>query len=113
MNRQFSRSRIALAIKVAIAASLTTSIALAQDELDETVVTATRTPVALSSVGAPVIVITRNDIERTLANDVSELLQQHAGLEVARHGGQGQTTSLFMRGTDSNHTVVLIDGVLV
>ena len=111
MNRQFSRSRIALAIKVAIAASLTTSIALAQDELDETVVTATRTPVALSSVGAPVIVITRNDIERTLANDVSELLQQHAGLEVARHGGQGQTTSLFMRGTDSNHTVVLVDGV--
>ncbi len=101
------RSRVA----VAVAAALTTTAALAQDELEETVVTATRTPVALSSVGSPVIVITRNDIERTLANDVSELLQQHAGLEVARNGGQGQTTSLFTRGTESNHTVVLIDGV--
>ncbi len=107
MLARFIRSRVA----VAVAAALTTTAALAQDELDETVVTATRTPVALSSVGSPVIVITRNDIERTLAHDVSELLQQHAGLEVARNGGQGQTTSLFTRGTESNHTVVLIDGV--
>ncbi len=107
MYRKSIRSRVT----VSVAAALTTTAALAQDELDETVVTATRTPVALSSVGSPVIVITRNDIERTLANDVSELLQQHAGLEVARNGGHGQTTSLFTRGTESNHTVVLIDGV--
>ena len=66
-----------------------------------------------TSVGAPVIVITRNDIERSLASDVSELLQQHAGLEIARNGGPGQTTSLFTRGTESNHTVVLIDGVRI
>ena len=59
------------------------------------------------------IVITRNDIERSLASDVSELLQQHAGLEIARNGGPGQTTSLFTRGTESNHTVVLIDGVRI
>ena len=87
--------------------------AFAQDELDETVVTATRTPVALDAVGAPVIVITRSDIERSLASDVSELLQTHAGLEIARNGGPGQTTSLFTRGTESNHTVVLIDGVRI
>ena len=88
-------------------------LAFAQDELDETVVTATRTPVPLDAVGAPVIVITRNDIERSLASDVSELLQAHAGLEIARNGGPGQTTSLFTRGTESNHTVVLIDGVRI
>jgi vitamin B12 transporter len=99
-----------LAALVAAALPIT---APAQDELDETVVTATRTPVPLSSVGAPVIVITRGDIERSLARDVSELLAQHAGLEIARNGGRGQTTSLFMRGTDSNHTVVLVDGVRV
>lgn len=113
MLRQFTRSRVAVAIQATIAAVFTSTVAVAQDELDETVVTATRTPVALSSVGSPVIVITRNDIERSLANDVSELLQQHAGLEVARNGGQGQTTSLFTRGTESNHTVVLIDGVRI
>ena len=67
----------------------------------------------LDAVGAPVIVITRNDIERSLASDVSELLQTHAGLEIARNGGPGQTTSLFTRGTESNHTVVLVDGVRI
>ena len=88
-------------------------MAFAQDDLDETVVTATRTPVALDAVGAPVIVISRDDIERSLASDVSELLQAHAGLEISRNGGPGQTTSLFTRGTESNHTVVLIDGVRI
>ncbi len=95
-----------------VAAALPTA-GLAQDALEETVITATRTPVPLDSVGAPVIVISRDDIERSLASDVSELLAQHAGLEIARNGGPGQTTSLFVRGTDSNHTIVLVDGVRV
>jgi vitamin B12 transporter len=102
-------SRLALAI----AAALCSHTALAQDDLEETVVTATRTPVALDAVDAPVIVITRQDIERSLASDVSELLQRHAGLEIARNGAPGQTTSLFTRGTESNHTVVLVDGVRI
>ena len=102
-------SRFALAFAVACACNP----ALAQDELEETVVTATRTPVKLDALDAPVIVISRQDIERSMATDVSELLQHQAGLEVARNGGPGQTTSLFMRGTESNHTVVLVDGVRV
>jgi vitamin B12 transporter len=109
MNTYFRYSRLALAI----ASSLVSYQGLAQDDLEETVVTATRTPVPLDAVGAPVIVITRADIERSLAGDVSELLQTHAGLEIARNGGPGQTTSLFVRGTESNHTVVLIDGVRI
>jgi vitamin B12 transporter len=102
-------------VAAGVAAALTqiSLPAFAQDELEETVVTATRTPVPLDAVGAPVIVISRNDIERSLASDVSELLQGHAGLEISRNGGPGQTTSLFMRGTDSNHTVVLVDGVRI
>jgi len=109
MNFRFRFSPVA----IAVAAALTTTTTFAQDELEETIVTATRTPVPLDSVGAPVIVISRNDIERSLAGDVSELLQQHAGLEIARNGGPGQTTSLFTRGTESNHTVVLVDGVRI
>ena len=100
-------SRLTLAFAVACACNP----AFAQDELEETVVTATRTPVKLDALDAPVIVITRQDIERSMASDVSEILQHQAGLEIARNGGPGQTTSLFMRGTESNHTVVLIDGV--
>ncbi|MDF3020265.1 MAG: hypothetical protein K0Q92_1568 [Steroidobacteraceae bacterium] len=100
-------------LSAAIAAALFSSQSFAQDELEETVVTATRTPVPLDAVGAPVIVITRNDIERSLAGDVSELLHGQAGLEISRNGGRGQTTTMFMRGTDSNHTVVLVDGVRI
>jgi vitamin B12 transporter len=113
MNRNLRYSRVALAVAVSLVSSLISSPGFAQDDLEETVVTATRTPVPLDAVGAPVIVITRNDIERSLASDVSELLQTHAGLEIARNGGPGQTTSLFTRGTESNHTVVLIDGVRI
>jgi vitamin B12 transporter len=109
MNQKNLASRIALAVSAVCG----TSAVLAQDDLEETVVTATRTPRPLDSVGTPVIVITRNDIERSLATDVSELLQQQAGLEVARNGGPGQTTSLFTRGTESNHTVVLVDGMRI
>ena len=108
-----SRNLFSSPLAFAVAAALTSQLAFAQDELEETVITATRTPVPLDSVGAPVIVITRSDIERSLASDVSELLQQYGGLEIARNGGPGQTTSLFTRGTESNHTVVLIDGVRI
>ena len=109
MFSKLSSSRLALAV----AAACVSLPALSQDELEETVITATRTPVALDAVDAPVIVITRQDIERSMATDISEILQTHAGLEIARNGGPGQTTSLFTRGTDSNHTVVLVDGVRI
>src|SRR5262245_24974236 len=111
-SRMFQKTlaqRVALAVTCACASAA----ALGQDELESTIVTATRTPVALDALDTPVIVITRQDIERSMASDVSEILQGQAGLEIARNGGPGQTTSLFTRGTDSNHTVVLVDGVRI
>lgn len=100
------------AARAAVLASLSFTV-LAQSPLDEAVVTATRTQVPLEELIAPYFVIDRETIERSLAPDVGELLRTHAGIELARSGGPGQPTSLFMRGTDSNHTVVLIDGVRV
>lgn len=113
MNSQFRLSPLVAGVTAAVTSSLIAAPALAQDELHETVVTATRTPVPVADLGAPVIVITRSDIERSLASDVSELLHGQAGLELSRNGGPGQTTTLFTRGTDSNHTVVLVDGVRI
>src|SRR5262245_65921304 len=115
MERSFNmfQKHLAQRVALAVAAACVSSAALGQDELEETIVTATRTPVALDALDAPVIVITRQDIERSMASDVSEILQGQAGLEIARNGGPGQTTSLFTRGTDSNHTVVLVDGVRI
>jgi vitamin B12 transporter len=77
------------------------------------VVTATRVPTPLEEVLAPVIVIDRDAIERSVAGDVTELLRFHAGLELGRNGGPGQTTAVFIRGAESNHTLVMVDGVRI
>jgi len=79
--------------------------------LDPIIVTATRTAQTVDDALSPVIVITREDIERNQAVDVAELLRFHAGLDIARTGGAGSQTSLFLRGTESDHTLIMIDGV--
>lgn len=78
---------------------------------DTIIVTATRTEIPLRDATVPVTVITREDIELSLATDLSELLRFEAGIDIGRNAGPGQATSLFLRGTESNHTLVLIDGV--
>jgi vitamin B12 transporter len=77
------------------------------------IVTATRTEIPLSDATVPVTVITRDDIELSLANDLADLLRFQAGVDLGRNGGPGQATSLFLRGTESNHTLVLVDGVRI
>jgi vitamin B12 transporter len=78
---------------------------------DTIVVTATRTEIPLEQATVPVRVITRDDIELSLAADLAELLRFEAGIDIGRNGGPGQATSMFLRGTESNHVLVLIDGV--
>jgi vitamin B12 transporter len=79
----------------------------------EVVITATRTATAVEGLAVPVIVITRAEIERSLAGDVAALLAGRPGLEIARTGGPGQPAAIFLRGTDSDHTTVLLDGVRI
>ncbi len=77
------------------------------------IVTATRTPTPLEEVLAPVLLVDRAEIDRSLALDPSELLRFRAGIDLSRNGGPGQTTGLFIRGGESNHTLVLVDGVRI
>jgi vitamin B12 transporter len=78
---------------------------------DPIVVTPTRVPEQESESLAPVSVVTREDIESSQARDVVDLLRLLPGIDIARTGGAGQQTSVFLRGTNSNQTLVLIDGV--
>ncbi len=80
---------------------------------DVMVITATRTPVPTHRVIAPVDVIDSATIERSMAMELGELLRFQTGIDVVRTGGPGQQTSIFTRGTNSNHTLVLIDGVRI
>jgi vitamin B12 transporter len=77
------------------------------------VVTATRTLQTLEDSLASVIVLDRKQIAQANATSLPELLSGYPGLELASNGGPGQTSSLFLRGTNSNHTVVLIDGIKI
>jgi len=88
------------------------SISLA-DNLPVIVVTPSRIATALDDSPVPVELITRQQIENSMSQDVADIIKLHAGLEVARNGGYGKVTSLFVRGTDSNHTVILVDGVKI
>ncbi|HEX6549640.1 MAG TPA: TonB-dependent receptor [Gammaproteobacteria bacterium] len=76
-------------------------------------VTATRTALSADQEVAPMIVITAQQIQLSGAQTVGNLLQQYAGLDIASNGGPGQPTSLFLRGTNSNQTLVMIDGVKI
>jgi len=76
-------------------------------------VTATRVAETVDSSLADVSVITRPDIDASHAQDLIELLRLQAGIDVVRGGGAGSQTSIFIRGTNSNHVLVLIDGVRV
>jgi vitamin B12 transporter len=83
------------------------------DNLDPVIVTATRTAITADEALSSVTVITRADIERLQPLSVEDLLTGLPGVSFANSGGIGQQTSLFMRGTNSSHTLVLIDGVRI
>lgn len=81
--------------------------------LDPMLVTATRTATALDDSLSPAQVIDRATIESSQATSLQDLLRGRAGINLANTGGLGKQTSLFLRGTNSAHTLVLVDGVRI
>lgn len=72
---------------------------------------ANRTATAEQQVLASITVLQRADIVARQAADLPALLAQLPGISVARSGGRGQLSSVFIRGGEAKHTLVLIDGV--
>lgn len=99
----------------ALAAALSVSLhAQTQTtELKPVVVTATRSAQSLSDIVADVSIMDRADIEGSGAVGISDLLTRLPGVEMARNGGPGAATSIFLRGAESRHTAVYIDGARV
>ena len=79
----------------------------------DVVVTAEATAEEASTLGVATTVIDRAEIERSRAATVAELLRSVPGVDVAQSGGPGGVTSLFLRGANSNSSLVLVDGVKV
>ncbi|WP_201315215.1 TonB-dependent vitamin B12 receptor [Dyella sp. EPa41] len=81
--------------------------------LSSVIVTATRTSITTDEALSSVSVITRADIERLQPASVRDLLVGLPGVSFTQAGGQGQLSTLFLRGTNSTHVLVLIDGVRI
>jgi vitamin B12 transporter len=80
-------------------------------ERHEVVVTATRLETPAREVGSSVTVITGEALERFKREFILEALRESVGVSVAQNGGPGEAASVFIRGANSEHTLVLLDGV--
>ena len=79
-------------------------------EMEEMIITATRILQPTDEVAASVDVIVSAEIEKKKIITLADVMQSVPGLHIAQSGTKGQTTSLFVRGTESNHTQLQIDG---
>jgi vitamin B12 transporter len=77
------------------------------------VVTATRTAETANETLASVSVLDREEIERRQSADMTDVLRGLPGVALSSSGGPGKATSLYLRGTNADHTLVLIDGIKV
>lgn len=82
-----------------------------ETELQSVVVTATRIPTPELQIASSVTVVTAAEIAARQIRTLPDLLKEVPGLNVVQSGGPGGLTSVFMRGTNSNHTKVFIDGI--
>lgn len=82
-------------------------------DLEQVVVSATRTEQPLDKTGSSISVITGAQLETSQTAVISDALAQTPGLAVARAGGPGQATSLYIRGSEPGESLVLIDGIRI
>src|ERR1039457_165959 len=113
-----ARRHALVALLLSSSLALRAPAALAQDEtspadeaLPRIIVSATRLPTPEDEVASSVTLITAADIDARQARTLPDILQTVPGLNVVQIGGAGGTTSLFMRGSNSNHVKILVDGI--
>ncbi|MCO5975409.1 TonB-dependent receptor domain-containing protein [Ideonella oryzae] len=112
----FLRTPVALAVALfapVFVHAQTAGTNLPTSDTTDYVVTASRMPESAAQAVRPVTVITAEDIRQSGAASVTDLLRTLGGVEITQNGGLGSSSSVFIRGANSDHTVVLIDGVRI
>lgn len=104
------KSTIASLIGVAFTSP---TFAAANINLDDVVVTASRITQARESVIGDITVIGREEIERAGASSLTDVLRMQPGVQISTNGGAGTASNVFLRGTNSDHVVVLVDGLRI
>ena len=77
------------------------------------IVTATKTHLPKQKILIPVTILDAEDIALSGANNLSEILRFIAGIDVTSNGGPGQIASIFLQGANSNHTLILVNGIKI
>ncbi|MBI5040728.1 MAG: TonB-dependent receptor, partial [Gammaproteobacteria bacterium] len=107
-----SQFRSLTGITALITGLLASGSAIAVETGNEVIVTATRLATPAERIGSSVAVITAQEIERRQYRSVSDALQSVPSLGVVHSGGGiGKLTNVFSRGSETNHTLVLLDGI--
>ncbi len=101
------------AVRAAIAATVLSINTAHGESLPELIVTANRTPLSAEQTLAAVTVIDREAIEASQAHDLIELLDGLAGITTTNSGGLGKQSGIHIRGGNSGHLLVLVDGVRI
>lgn len=104
------RSALAVACGLTLSAA---EVAWAQDAVTPVVVTAARQPVGVSELLHDVTVIDRQALEQAGGSTLEEVLSRQPGVEMSSNGGPGALSSVFIRGANSSHVLLLIDGMRV
>jgi len=116
-TKLFNKTPIQLAVAGILFSNLTSTVVCAKDamsdEMETITVTANRGAASLGDSLATQVVITRVDIERIQPKSVLDILATVSGLDISTNGGRGQTSSVYMRGANSSHTLVLLNGVRI
>ena len=114
MKTCVSRARLAT-LPLALAAAFPSfpSFAQAQEapQLKAVVISATRSPTRADELVSDVVVIERAEIEKSVGRTLPEILARGPGVQFSSNGGLGKVSSINIRGTESRHTILLIDGV--
>jgi len=105
----FQPHRLALA---GLSIILISGLAQAADD-QSIIVTATRTAQTADENLSPVIVISRDELANEVGAEITDILQRYPGIDISRNGGPGQQSSIFIRGAESDHTLIMIDGIKI
>lgn len=106
-------ARSALAVACGVVLYCAQTGAYAEEAVPPVVVTASRQPVGVSEVLHEVTLIDRQALELTGSSTLEEVLARQPGIEMSANGSSGSLSSIFIRGTNSNHVLLLIDGMRI
>jgi vitamin B12 transporter len=111
MKKSFSLRSGALAPVLSVLSLAVAASVHAQDAINNVVISASRTEQRIQDALPATTLITRADIDRAQAVDLPSLIRNVTGIEIVQNGGVGTVSSAFIRGAESRHTLVLVDGI--